>query len=266
MWGTAASGWGAAGEQERSQSLPVSTAMLEAARLQPGHHVLELAAGPGDVGLLAYELIQPGGSLIVSDWAPEMLTQAQRRAEALGYADVRFKQIDAESIDLEAASLDAVLCRWGFMLMVDPGAALRETRRVLRPGGRVALAVWAAAGENPWSTLLGAEMARRGLMEPPEPGAPGQFAWADPAVITEHLEGAGFVEDVEVQAVDFTHDYDGFDGWLATMGRLSSRMGPLLEAHRADVEPSLRAAAEPFQQDDGRLVFPARCWVAGATA
>src|SRR5215203_6795758 len=130
----------------------------------------------GDTGLLAAELIEPGGTLICSDFSPEMLAVARRRAEELGVTNVRFKQIDAEtSIDVEAASIDGVLCRWGYMLMAEPGNALRETRRVLKPGGRLALAAWADAEANPWSVVPRQELIARGLVEPPEPGLPGQF-------------------------------------------------------------------------------------------
>ena len=108
-------------------------------RRSPGIALLELAAGPGDTGFLAAELIRPGGELISSDLVPEMLMVAQRRAEELGLDNVRFKQIDAEtSIDIDAASIDGVLCRWGYMLMADPGdraardAARAQARRPAR--------------------------------------------------------------------------------------------------------------------------------------
>jgi ubiquinone/menaquinone biosynthesis C-methylase UbiE len=151
-WGAAAGGWEARADEMRRATMPVSSRMVDAIGPQPGHTVLELAAGAGDTGFLAAELIQPGGTLITSDFAPEMLSAAQRRAEALGIGNVRFRQIDAElPLDIEAASLDAVLCRWGFMLLSDPESALRETRRVLRPGGRLALAAWTGPEDNPWS-------------------------------------------------------------------------------------------------------------------
>ena len=133
--------------------MPVSVWMVDALALQPGYEVLELAAGTGEVGFLAAEQIAPGGTLISSDFSPEMITAAQERAEQMGIANVRFRQIDAEGIDQPAASLDGVLCRWGYMLMADGEAALRETRRVLRPGARVALAAWTRAGENPWASI-----------------------------------------------------------------------------------------------------------------
>ena len=179
-WATAAAGWEAAAAEMRKVTMPVSTWMVEAIAPQPGHTVLELAAGPGDTGFLAAELIRPGGTLITSDHAPEMLSAAQRRAEQLDLLDdVRFRQIDAEQpIDLEAASIDGVLCRWGLMLLHDPESALREVRRILRPGGRLALAAWADPEDNPFIAMPARILVERGLLEPPDPSEPSPFSWA----------------------------------------------------------------------------------------
>ena len=130
-WGAAAKGWAAQADAMGRTTMPVSVWMVDALGLQAGHEVLELAAGTGEVGFLAAEQIAPTGTLISSDFAPEMITAAQARAEKLGITNVRFRQIDAESIDQPAATLDGVLCRWGYMLMADPEAARRETRRIL---------------------------------------------------------------------------------------------------------------------------------------
>jgi SAM-dependent methyltransferase len=217
---------------------------------------------------MAHELIQPGGELVTTDFSPEMLTVAQERAERLGLRGVRFKQVDAESIDWPAATLDAVLCRWGFMLMADPAAALRECRRVLRPGGRLALAAWTAADENPWSSVVGKVLVERGHAQPPAPGTPGQFAWARPGLIQELLEDAGFVDEIEVEAVDFAFE-ETFDAWWErTLGM--SRTGGVVRAlgadERADIEDALRSALARFERPDGVLELPARSWVAAATA
>jgi SAM-dependent methyltransferase len=251
----------------RAATMPVSRWMVEAIRPQPGHDLLELAAGPGDVGFLAAELIQPGGTLISSDFSPEMLSAAQRRAEALGLRNVRFKQIDAElPFDLAAASLDGVLARWGYMLLNDPEAALRETRRVLKPGARVALAAWAGAEENRWSSEPVALLTERGLLPPPEPG-PGQFTWGEEGVIAEHLEAAGFVE-YEVDAIDFPMRYDSVEGWFAAQGGISPRIRELRldDATRAAVVEELRARVAAWTDEDGALAIPARTWVAWAEA
>ena len=107
---------------------------------------------------------------------------ARGRPRAGGAArtlNVEFQVLNAEWIDLPVASVDAVLCRWGYMLMADPAAALRETRRVLAPGGRLALAVWDAMAHNPWALLPAQELIERGLAGAPDASTrepPGPFA------------------------------------------------------------------------------------------
>jgi SAM-dependent methyltransferase len=269
-WGAAATAWEAHGEALRRETMPVSSWMVEAIQPQPGDTLLELAAGPGDTGFLAAELIAPGGTLITSDLVPEMLMVAQRRAEALGLANVRFKQIDAEtSIDVAAASIDGVLCRWGYMLMADSETALRETRRVLKPGGRLALAAWRGPEENPWSAIPGREMVRRGLVEPVAPGEPAQFAWAREGMIAEQLEAAGFVEH-EVAEVRFTHVYPSMDDYWQTQSEMSGRMQTALAGVEPAVIEEIKAAVaeqvQAFVREDGSLELPAATWVAVAEA
>jgi SAM-dependent methyltransferase len=264
-WTTVSKGWEARADAFRRHTMPVASWLVDAIAPQPGHVVLELAAGIGDTGFLAAELIQPGGTLITSDFVPEMLTAAQRRAEALGIENVRFRQIDlAQPIDLEAASVDAVLCRWGYMLLDDPEAALRETRRVLRPGGRLALAAWTAGDENRWSTLPAELLIERGILEPLERGGTGQFAWAREGVIAELLEGAGFVE-YDVEALDFRIRYASAADWWATARAMGIRTST---AHVPDEDELLAALAEvaaPWTEADGSIAIPARTWVAAAT-
>src|SRR4051794_29235136 len=237
-WGAAANAWEAHAAQMRRDTMPVSQWMVEALGPQPGDLLLELAAGPGETGFLAAELIRPGGQLISSDVSPEILNVAQRRAEELKLDNVRFKQIDADtSIDIGAATIDGVLCRWGYMLMADPNNALRETRRVLKPGGRLVLAAWAAPEDNPWISTLGREVTRRGLAPPVNPDEPGQFVWAPDGVIAEELAQAGFVE-YEVDSVSFTERYPSFDAFLETHATMSSRIrDALAAANLADVDP-----------------------------
>ena len=269
-WSRTAQGWAARADALRRATMPVSAWLVDALTPQPGDTLLELAAGPGDTGFLAAEMVEPGGTLIVSDFVPEMLNVAQERAAALGIENVRFKQIDAEtSIDVEAASLDGVLCRWGYMLMAEPVTALQETRRVLKPGARVALAAWTGPDDNLWSALPARELLRRGLQERPDPDAPGQFAWAAPGVIAERLEEAGFV-DHDTATVDFALRYESLQDWWDSSRDMSMRFADAAaamdEETTAEVQAALAEAAAPFTGEDGSIEIPARTWVAVATA
>jgi SAM-dependent methyltransferase len=264
-WQTVADGWEKHADLIRRETMPVSSWLLEAIAPQPGHVVLEIAAGIGDTGFLAAELIEPGGTLITSDLVPEMLSAAQRRAEALGIGNVRFRQIDAEVIDQPAASLDGVIGRWGYMLMTDAEAALRDTRRVLKPGGRLALAAWGDPADNPWTVLPGKELQERGLVEPMPPG-PGQFAWAPEGTTEEFLEAAGFVE-FEVESLPFAIRYPSVEAWWEASNDMSLRVQERSRRDQdAEIVESLRAGVQRWTAEDGSLALPARTWVAAATA
>ena len=164
--------------------------------------MLELAAGLADTGLMAARLVGKTGRVIVTDFTPEMIAAARRRADELGVHNVEFRVLDAERMDLERDSVDGVLCRWGYMLMIDPPAAFTETRRVLRPGGRLAFSVWAARERNPALSLAGKVLVELGHLPPPDPEALGAFVMADPGRVRELVVGAGFVEP-EIEEVSF---------------------------------------------------------------
>ena len=259
-WDAIAAVWGAAAEAEVATTMPVSEVMVDHIAPQPGQRILELACGTGDVGLLLAELVAPHGEVVLSDFAPGMLTAAQERAAARGLTNVRFKQIDAESIDLEAASLDAVACRWGFMLMADPAAALRECRRVLRPGRPLVLAVWASWEDNPWRSLID-----RAVGTPPPGDGPGQFAWADPSHVQAQLDEAGFVEH-EIEPVGVVFRHADTRAWLDSMTMRSNRLTDAVRGREEEVVEALEDLASPHRGPDGSLALPGRTWVAWANA
>jgi SAM-dependent methyltransferase len=231
--------------------------------------VLELAAGPADTGLMAAELVAPGGRAIITDNAEAMLEAAKARAKEVGATNVEIRPMEAEWIDLPTASVDAVLCRWGYMLLADPEAALRETRRVLRPGGRVALAAWAAPEHNPWIATIGRVMAELGHVEPPPPEAPGPLAFGRPGRIEELLDATAF-DDIEVEPLDFEFHAADLDAWwehsIAMSGTFSRLVRGLSPADHYALRDAVDAAYAPYVRDDGSLAIPARALVAAASA
>lgn len=268
-WEEAASGWLARQAVMRELSAPVSHWMIDAVEPQPGQRVLELAAGLGETGFLAAELVAPVGGVITSDQSEAMLGGARARAAELGLSNVEFQTLNAEWIDLPVASVDAALCRWGYMLMVDPQAALIETRRVLRPGGRLALAVWDSIEGNPWALLPAIELLERKLTEPPAPGAPGPFALGSEERLLDLLQAAGF-SDVCVQTLDLRHRNASFDEFFQTTLDLSRVFHDAVlarpETEIADIHASLATRLEPYTAPDGSLSIPMRTFVAVATA
>jgi ubiquinone/menaquinone biosynthesis C-methylase UbiE len=268
-WETAAAGWAKRAQEVREHGMPVSMWMIQQLGLQPGQRVLELAAGPGDTGLLAAELIRPGGTLISSDGSEAMLEIARGRAEQMGIDNVEFAQLELEWIDLPTGSVDAVLCRWGVMLVVDPEAALREMRRVLRPGGRVALAVWDEPAANPWATMPRQALQARGLARPIQPGAPDMFALAAPGALAELLGSAGFTE-VLVDAVELTRTYASIAEYLAETLDLSQVFAEtyrsLSEAEQSAVVSEIESLAGALRVGDGSVTLPGRSLVAAAGA
>src|SRR5438876_7032262 len=153
VWEAMAPGWDRRHAYFEETARPVTERMLE--RLAParGETILELAAGTGVVGFAAAALVGPSGRVIVSDFSEAMVKAAQRHAAELGVENVECRRLDAERLDLPDEAVDGVLCRWGYMLMADPSAALAETRRVLRRGGRLSCAVFAGPEQNPWAAL-----------------------------------------------------------------------------------------------------------------
>lgn len=268
-WGRAAAGWARHADAVQEFGMRVSVWMIDQLDLQPGQRVLELACGPGDTGFLAAELVKPGGTLIASDAARAMLGVAKGRARDLGATNVEFKQLELEWIDLPAASVDAALCRWGYMLCVDPAAALSETRRVLRPGGRLALAVWDDPKANPWATIPGRALVQLGHAEPPDPNAPGMFALAAPGRLQGLLDDAGFAE-VVVDSVELPRSEPSVEEYVGETLDLARPFAeafePLSTEDQGAVRREIAALAEPFAEADGSLRFPARSLVASASA
>src|SRR5262249_7240434 len=145
-WNSQARAWFDQREALFAASRPIHEWLVKNLDPHDGQRVLEIAAGPGDTGFLAAKRLGTG-RLVSTDLSPEMVDSARKRGGELGIQNAEYRVLDAQAMDLPDASFDGVLCRWGFMLMPDPGAALRECRRVLTHGGRLVFAVFTGPDE-----------------------------------------------------------------------------------------------------------------------
>ena len=270
-WERAAAGWERRRAAMQRDAQPVSVWLVEHVRPQPGHRLLEVAAGLGDTGLLAAELVQPGGSVLITDGAEAMVAAARRHADERGIRGVETRAMEAEWLDLPTASMDGVLCRWGYMLVADPAAALREARRVLRPGGRVAFSAWTDPARNDWFSSIGAALVDLGLEDArrPDQPTPGPFSFSRPGTIEALLDEAGFVDAI-VEALDFTFRFassdEHFEQQLDLSANLRAQVDALSPAERYRLRDALDAHLAGFRAPDGSLVLPARTWVVAAEA
>jgi SAM-dependent methyltransferase len=241
--------------------------MVELLDPQPGARLLELAAGPGETGFRALPLVRPGGELLSTDVAPEMVAVARRRAEALRLDGVTFAVEDAAALTLADRSVDAVLCRFGIMLVPAMDRAAGEIARVLRPGGRAVLAVWASSRLNPWMTASGRAAMELGLTGPPAHEAPGPFRLADPARLRAVVAGAG-LEIEHVEEVPVAWAASSLDEWWETATDTSRMLAVLLDGLTPEQTAALRERAETylheFVADDGTIAVPGLARVVSA--
>jgi ubiquinone/menaquinone biosynthesis C-methylase UbiE len=233
---------------------PVRRWLVRELRPRVGDTVLELAAGVGDTGFEAAAVVGETGRLITSDFSPGMLEAARRRGAELGVTNVDYRILDAERIELDDDSVDGVLCRFGYMLMPDPAAAFAETRRVLRAGGRLALAVWGTPDENPFFSIIGMSLVQRGHVPPPDPAAPSPFSLANTELLEGLLRGGGFV-DVRAEEVRGRFVVADVEAYLSltadTAGPIALALRRLGDADRAAVAGDAEAALRRFEKAGG---------------
>ncbi len=254
MWASVASRWAAHADEVDTMRAAVTVALLERAAVRPGDRVLELAGGPGGVGLAAAERVVPGGEVVITDVVAEMTAVAAARAAERGFEHVVTRERDLEDLAEPDDAFDVVLCREGLMFALDPARAAAEIRRVLRPGGRVAVAVWGARAANPWLGLLfDAVEAQTGHPVPP-PGVPGPFSLDDGARLAVLLRDAG-LDEVLVEELAVPTRAESFEQWwsrtTALAGPLAGMIAAMPEAPREALRERLRHDVEPYRVADG---------------
>lgn len=173
---------------------PVTTLMLDLARIGPGARVLDVAAGAGEPSLSATERVGETGYVLATDIAANILAFAAQEAHARGLTEAVFQTrvMDGENLELDDASFDAAFSRLGLIYFPDRARGLAEIWRVLKPGGRAVVASFTTPDRNRFFSLPLGIIGRRAHLPMPLPGQPGPFSLGDPLMMMDAYRTAGF--------------------------------------------------------------------------
>jgi len=250
QWAGAAAAWDKWFEwNERNVGGAMARWCCDALQLTPGMRVLDIACGTGSPSLQEAARVTPGGRVLATDLAPEMFAVAERRAREAGLANLEFRAMDAEALDLPDASFDAVSFLFALMFCPSPDRAVAEIHRALAPGGRFALTVWDAPEKNSFFTTIGKPVAQFLQAPPPDPRAPGGFRFAPPGELEVVLRAGGFSDftiesrtlPVECESVD-----QYFELTTEMAGPLRTKLAGMAAADRDRLKAMVVESARPF--------------------
>lgn len=266
-WSLVAPAWDTHRDQIHHVSEPVVDALLAALDLQPGERVLEVAAGTGELSRRMAQIVGLDGQVIASDAAPGMVDLMRRTLQPHEGSTLQVRRLDACDTGAASDSVDAVVCQMGLMFVLDPAAALREWYRVMAPGARLAVAVWAGPEHNPWLANVGMSAMMHGVYAGGPPTAPGGvFSLGDPerlvALVTACGFGAVVLDEVAAPAAYGSSD-EHFDSVTAVAGPLAVAVSAASDDERATVRAAVSVADAPFTTEDG-VVLPGRALVVRA--
>jgi SAM-dependent methyltransferase len=203
-WARCAAGWDKWDALINDQLGPVGAAIIESLTITDRQHHLDIASGTGEPGLTIAGRC-PGGRVVLTDLAPEMLEVAARRAAAQGVTNVETAVCSADDLPFDDATFDSVSVRFGYMFFPDVAKATAEFARVLKPGGRVCSSVWVNPAGNPWTSIVMEAIAGEVPVAPPDPSGPHMFRCAAPGYVSALYQAAGLVDvtewDVAVELV-----------------------------------------------------------------
>ena len=267
-WSAISAGWRKHDDLITNGTAPATERMLDVAGIGVGMRLLDLASGTGEPALTAARRVGPDGFVLATDLVEDMLAFAREKAARDSLGHVEFRCCDAETLEVEESSFDALTCRWGIMFMPDPTVALARARAALRPGGRAAVATWSAPEKNPFAALPLSVVQRHANVPAPPPDAPGIFAFADPERLKAVMEQAGFteitVEEVHVPMMEV----DSGAAYWQVMRDLAGPIVALIEQlppeTQTKVAEEIGEAAEALRDGDTVRVSGVS-WVAGGT-
>jgi SAM-dependent methyltransferase len=263
-WAGLSPGWEKWDSVIMDQLGPVGTAIIERLDIATDQQHLDIASGTGEPGLTVARLA-PGGHVVLTDLAAEMLDIATRRANAQGITNFETKVCSADDLPFGDATFDSISVRFGYMFFPDVAKATTELARVLKPGGRLCSSVWVKPEENPWTAIAMQAIATEAVLAPPDPDKPNMFRCAAPAYVSSLYEGAGLRDvaewDVDVELVTRSPE----EYWDMISEHVSLAVAALQqvdEPARERIRATAVAMVSAFEQD-GTVRVPgvARCTV-----
>ena len=260
-WSDAAPFWDKHCEIIRQMFAPVTAALNQEGLIGGGSTVLDIATGPGDPALTIASSVGPTGRVFGIDPVPKMVEAARREARHLGLKNTQFDVARADQLPFSADTFDAVVSRFGVMFFPSPVAAVREMLRVLKPGGKLALAAWYLAEENPFFSVVSRVIERYVDSPPPAPDAPDTFRFASPRKLRAVLEQAGMLVPTE-RILQFTIEVpiSGEDFWklrCEMSETLGKKIATLSTEQLVDARHQALEAFSAYSADCG-LSFPAK--------
>jgi len=195
-WSRFATGWERWDDTVQQMLAPVTEAMIRSLGIRADQHHLDVAAGTGQPGLTIAQLA-PRGRVMLTDLAPEMLAAARRIADAAHIANIETRECSVDQLPFPDATFDSATCRFALMFVPSLARAVAELARVVRPGGRIAVSVWAGPDDNPWATIASGAMAAEVAPPPSTEGAPGMFRCGGQGSVAALFEAEGLCEVAE---------------------------------------------------------------------
>jgi SAM-dependent methyltransferase len=243
----------------------IHDALMPFAAPKPGEAVLDIGCGTGTTSLALADAVGAAGRVHGIDISRTMLALAAQRGQER--ANLSFAEADASQVVFQP-EYDLLFSRFGVMFFDDPVGAFANLHRAARPGGRIAFACWRAPPENPWASApIAAARPFLPDVPPPDPLAPGPFAFADPQRILSILSDVGFhyVETRKFDGVmDMGRDLDQAAAYTLRIGPLARAACELDDATREKIAAAAKDALSKFIRADGAIAPPVACWFVSA--
>lgn len=265
VWRASAKYWTRHSDTIHQMFAPLTVALIERAGIRKGQAVLDVAGGAGEPSLTIAETVGPEGSVTCTDAVAEMVDAARARAQRRGLTNMQFQQCTPDALPFPDDSFDVVVSRLGVMFFPDPLAAMRELLRVLKPGGKLAFAVWGKSDVNPFCYLVTRVMDRHVTSPVADPDAPNAFRFAEPGKLSSVMTQAGAI-DVEEGPVSFDIEapispLQFWDIRSQTSDTLREKLAQLSADEQAEIAVEVEEAVKEFFPGN-QMKFPAQLIIA----